>query len=312
MSSILIRRANMVCGGTPPVPVDYDTKYLTFEAQEAGTFSFNLPAAITSSHVTSVSYSIDDGETWTTTNNTDSAITITTPTINSGHKVLWKGIAVRYGTSTSDYCNFSSTGRFLVNGNMMSLLYGDDFINKTSLGSSTYVLNGLFRNCSNLTSAKNLVLKESSVGQRNYNAMFQGCTSLTIAPELPATSVSHYGYYNMFYGCSSLGYAPALPATSVGNYGYSGMFRGCTSLVQAPDLLLATLNRQYCYYQMFYGCSSLNYIKCLATTISGTGATSNWVNGVAASGTFVKDSNMSSWSTGNSGIPSGWTVIDAS
>ena len=51
MSSILIRRANIVSGGTPPVPIDYSTKYLTFEALEAGTFSLNIPAGITASQL---------------------------------------------------------------------------------------------------------------------------------------------------------------------------------------------------------------------------------------------------------------------
>ena len=34
--------------------------------------------------------------------------------------------------------------------------------------------------------------------------MFYGCTSLTTAPELPATSLADNCYYHMFYGCSSL------------------------------------------------------------------------------------------------------------
>jgi hypothetical protein len=59
---------------------------------------------------------------------------------------------------------------------------------------------------------------------------------------------------------------------------------------------------------MFYGCSSLADIKCLAADITATNCTTNWVNGVASSGTFVKDSTMSSWTTGNDGIPTNWTV----
>jgi len=66
-----------------------------------------------------------------------------------------------------------------------------------------------------------------------------------------------------------------------------------------------------CYQQMFYGCTSLTSIKCLATDVSASDCTSNWVDGVAASGTFTKAASMSSWSTGNNGIPSGWTVVDA-
>ena len=60
---------------------------------------------------------------------------------------------------------------------------------------------------------------------------------------------------------------------------------------------------------MFYGCSSLNYIKCLATDITGSYTTTSWVYGVAATGTFVKDASMTGWTVDSvNGIPSGWTV----
>jgi hypothetical protein len=68
--------------------------------------------------------------------------------------------------------------------------------------------------------------------------------------------------------------------------------------------------KKYCYYNMFYGCTSLNHIVCLATNISASNCTTDWVNGVASTGTFVKDHNMTSWTTGNSGIPTGWAVED--
>jgi len=62
---------------------------------------------------------------------------------------------------------------------------------------------------------------------------------------------------------------------------------------------------------MFDGCTSLNYIKCLATNISSSSCLNNWVNNVSSTGTFVKNASMSSWSTGSSGIPTDWTVQDA-
>ena len=34
--------------------------------------------------------------------------------------------------------------------------------------------------------------------------MFSGCTSLTSAPELPATTLARYCYGNMFSGCTKL------------------------------------------------------------------------------------------------------------
>ena len=87
------------------------------------------------------------------------------------------------------------------------------------------------------------------------------------------------------------------------------MFSNCTSLTNAPELPATTLETD-CYSYMFYGCTKLKYIKCLATDISVTNCTSNWVNGVAATGTFVKSLNMSEWTTGINGIPEGWTVLN--
>ena len=59
---------------------------------------------------------------------------------------------------------------------------------------------------------------------------------------------------------------------------------------------------------MFDGCTKLNYIITYATDISASYCTYQWVRGVAESGTFIKDSKMTSWTTGDSGIPNGWTV----
>jgi len=68
----------------------------------------------------------------------------------------------------------------------------------------------------------------------------------------------------------------------------------------------------YCYSNMFRGCTNLNYIKAMFTTTPSASYTGNWVNGVASSGTFVKNS-AASWNvTGNNGVPTGWTVQTAS
>ena len=89
-----------------------------------------------------------------------------------------------------------------------------------------------------------------------YRSMFYGCTSLTQAPELPATTLADDCYYNMFYGCTALTQAPALPATTLVDGCYYSMFYGCTSLTQAPALPATTL-ADYCYSQMLSGCTSL-------------------------------------------------------
>ena len=89
------------------------------------------------------------------------------------------------------------------------------------------------------------------------------------------------------------------------------MFNGCTGLTTAPELPATTLASN-CYNQMFKDCSSLSSIKCLATNISASDCTYNWVTSVASSGTFTKASSMTRWKTGNNGIPNDWTVVDAS
>lgn len=258
-----------------PTPPDYSKEYLTFVALEDGTFSI--------SGNNSVDYSLDGGETWTTL-----ASGGNTPTIHAGEKIMWKKINAKF-RQNSGFGRFSSTGKYNVEGNAMSLKYGDNFIGKTNFGTVSYDnkqwLYGLFRGSTDLTSAENLVLPATT---------FIGDT---------------YTYSNMFNGCTSLVKAPkVLPATTLSDRCYDGMFKGCSSLTKAPDLPATTLANG-CYYQMFQVCTILNYVKMLATDISASGCLSNWVRGVAATGTFVKAASAT-LPTGASGIPTGWTVVD--
>ena len=163
----------------------------------------------------------------------------------------------------------------------------------------------MFYGCTSLVTTPVIQCNETFMPDM-CNAMFQGCTSLTKAANLYATTLTDSCYGNMFRGCTSLTKAPDLYATTLADGCYGNMFQGCTSLTKAPDLNATTLTTQ-CYSGMFIGCSNLSYIKCLATDISAADCTSYWTNGVAANGTFVKDANTA-WTTGVSGIPSGWTV----
>ena len=146
--------------------------------------------------------------------------------------------------------------------------------------------------------------------------MFKGCVGITSVSDklLPPTTLAYTCYSSMFRDCIFLTKAPKLPATTLENFCYEGMFEGCISLQKAPELPATTL-ADNCYQYIFYGCSKLNYIKCLAEDISSNNCTNGWVSGVAKEGTFVKSPNMNSWTINNSstysGIPSGWTIIDA-
>ena len=174
----------------------------------------------------------------------------------------------------------------------------------TTLADSCYEF--MFYCCTSLVTAP--TLSATTLASNCYSHMFSGCTKLVNAPTLPATTLAEGCYQTMFSGCKSLVTAPTLPATTLADRCYSYMFIGCTSLKTAPTLPATTLASS-CYDSMFYSCSLLNYIKCLATNISASNCLSDWVRGVASTGTFVKAASMTSWGTGTSGIPSGWDVV---
>jgi hypothetical protein len=113
----------------------------------------------------------------------------------------------------------------------------------------------------------------------------------------------------MFNGCTSLTEAPELKATTLALNCYQGMFYDCKALTEAPELKATTLTSS-CYSRMFEGCSNLSKITMLATNISASSCLSTWVYGVASSGTFIKNAVMTSLPNGNHGIPNGWTVQD--
>ena len=63
-----------------------------------------------------------------------------------------------------------------------------------------------------------------------FNNLFEGCSSLTIPPQLPATTLAQYCYSWMFISCSNLQGLPKLPAINLPNYCYQIMFRFCTKI----------------------------------------------------------------------------------
>ena len=124
----------------------------------------------------------------------------------------------------------------------------------------------LFNGCTALTSAPDL--PATTLANACYYGMFINCTSLTSAPKLKATTLADKCYNRMFFNCTSLTSAPELKATTLATECCYDMFYGCTSLASAPNLL-ATKLANYCYWQMFYGCTSLTSAPELkATTLA--------------------------------------------
>ena len=163
-----------------------------------------------------------------------------------------------------------------------------------------------FAGCTSLVNAPSMTLNIDG-DIRTFRYMFKGCTSLVSAPVFKNKKVKSQTFYGCFEGCSSLVHCQSVfPFTSSqDSSGLENMFYGCTSLQKAPAMYLDTLTYHLCT-RMFYGCNSLNYVKCLATSIDSE-STVNWLYGVSNNGNFVKSRNTT-WSTGVSGIPSGWKV----
>lgn len=205
--------------------------------------------------------------------------------LNGSISGLSAGDEVQFTVSADTINTFTNNGlrsnaRHNAKGNIMSLLYVD-FESVTTL---PYERNfeSLFLSDAGLINAENLVLPATTLSEGCYWEMFKGCTNLITAPVLPATTLASKCYREMFGYCTSLTTAPVLPATTL-----------------VYD----------CYYLMFVYCHNLNYIKCLATDNMAGYCTHSWVDGVSSTGTFIKSASMNDWTSGNDGIPNGWTVI---
>lgn len=226
--------------------VDYSSEYFTIESLED-----NNQIGIVESGRPSISISRDK-QTWTTV--TPNAAPTYFITLNAGEKVYIKGRNHQYyDSSWSTQGYFTSTRHFNVSGNAMSLVYADDFKNKTTL--SQYAFAYLFYN-TNIKSAEHLVLPATNLMSNCYEGMFQNCTSLTKAPALPATILEYECYISMFKGCINLTTAPELPATTLAYECYKYMFQYCYSLTTPPELPATTL-AESCYKSMFQDCWSL-------------------------------------------------------
>ena len=265
-------------GDIGPEPPDY-TEPFYVENISNTTETLSIKKYSTYAPTLNIEYSTDKS-TWQSLGTTST--TALTKTLAPGDKLYLKCSTNAWSLSSSNNYN-SMSGVSKVGGNIMSLLYGDNFDEETSFPSgSTYNFYNFFRNntilvdaskillpattlstmcytnmfygCTSLTSAPEL--PATTLISACYDSMFRGCTSLTSAPELPATTLADSCYYDMFTGCTSLTSAPELPATTLASSCYNSMFRGCTSLTSAPELPATTLASS-CYTNMFYGCTSL-------------------------------------------------------
>ena len=236
-----------------------NTPYLTFTADEEQTF---IMSAKDSYEIPGLEYSVNNG-TW------KKVVTGEAVTFGGSKGTLsLRGKNNLEGTS-KQYNGYSqiSFGKTDVNvackGDIRTLL---DYTNYKDVATESARFRHLFEDCTQLTSAPDLPAE--TLAEACYSFMFEGCTSLKTAPKLSATTLAGDCYFRMFLGCTSLETAPTLSAKTLKTYCYSYMFAGCTSLKTAPELR-ATQLFEGCYQGMFQGCKSLESAPELpATTLA--------------------------------------------
>ncbi len=233
------------------------SNYLTFTAEEDSS-SFCIKKR---EIYPNVEYSLDDGKTWNVLKNN-----LVVSFWKKGDKALLRGynpdgFCVFEGEPS--YTAFHMQGKIAASGSVMSLI---DSIGESKTIPSKYCFYALFNKCTSLTQAPEL--PATTLTEDCYFGMFEDCTSLTQAHELPATTLANSCYAYMFSGCTSLTQASELPATTLTENCYAYMFEDCTSLTQAPELPATTLANS-CYAYMFSGCTSLTQApKLPATTLT--------------------------------------------
>ena len=263
-----------------------------------------------STYAKTLQYSKDKTN-WSTITLSSTAYTIT---LNKGEKVYFRGNEGVLNYYANDgaiktITNILGTQTHTIGGNINTLV---NYITPNKLTLTQGVFAELFQNNTTITSAENLTLQPSTDGSLStfaYYLMFSGCSSLITSPsEIPATKQGHASCGKMFLDCTQLKTPPALKSTILGDYCFKWIFKNCTSLISAPELLATTLTN-YCYQQMFYNCSKLNSITVYADDISATNCTSNWLSGVASTGTFNNYGSATYTTNSPSGSPTGWTEV---
>ena len=235
------------------------TPYITFTAEGKQTFKMTTKGTY---QINGLEYSLNDGD-W--------------------KSVVAGGEGVTFGGANGDLRlrGTKHNGTADDAGNYSTITFTDETVNVACTGDIRTLLDwrnynivetknarfcSLFENCSVLTSAPEL--PATTLATDCYYEMFYGCKSLTSAPKLPATTLANYCYHEMFYGCKSLTSAPKLPATTLANSCYGSMFRYCRNLTSAPELPATTL-ANYCYKGMFSVCTKLTSAPELpATTLA--------------------------------------------
>lgn len=283
------------------------TTHLTFDALEDGQLSCDIYYDCDIKKDIDLQYSINDQEWQQLETNDEDGQRIHFVSYKKGDSIrlrgnnkVWSYYDANSGDKQETKLHFTGLGN--ISGNVLSLLFGDEYTKAKNMVPDDYEFQNLFEGINffdeeysfrQISSAQDLILPQNltkgcyeymfyvceqlvtpprltavTLAEGCYEGMFSYCSSLTVAPELPATTLANYCYESMFDSCFSLTTAPALPVTTLADGCYSYMFDSCLSLTTAPILPATTLARSS-YANMFHNCDSLKSAPELpATTLA--------------------------------------------
>ena len=216
-------------------------------------------------------------------------------------------IRLKTGTQgTFPYRFSSSDENFAIGGSLLSLLTRDfATVKHDYAGMSDNAFREVFSNCVKLVSAIGLHFI-NKVSTYCYCEMFNKSALIYPPHKLPAETLVNGCYRGMFKSCGSLVAIPKLPAKTVPTHSYTEMFADCDSLTRAK-IYAETIDGDS-LIGMFADCNHLEWID--APILSADSShTSGFTYGVSGSGTFIKNAEATWSTTGDSGVPNGWTTV---
>lgn len=193
---------------------DYGREYLFFDIYSDGILYWKSSSnAITKT----IQYSKDGGTTWSSVTSSSAGSGTVITEVQVGDTVMFKGNNSYY--SENDMGNrFVTDVHYAIKGNIMSMIYGDNFIGQTTfpeIQETQRVGLGLWGVYDtsinpNLEDAYDLVLPATALTKSCYMDMFMNCVNLVYAPELNANTLVEKCYNSMFWGCSKINYVKCL------------------------------------------------------------------------------------------------------
>lgn len=186
----------------------YADQYLTYEILEPGYMGLYIPQEFP--FEVDIKYSLN-GNNW--------AQLVDPVQVEEGDIVRFKGNNTAfYDVNTdepvlifvmNDITLDEEPVEFNTYGNIMSIIYGDEFKGKTEFPNNSAYNFSYFFDHSGIVDASNLILPVTTLTEGCYSYMFEG-SNLVYAPELPAKILTDYCYQSMFDNCTNLGYIKCL------------------------------------------------------------------------------------------------------